>query len=177
MNREYRDNEIDFTNKLTEITKEGGWKLWDFNETEINKLVCFTADESYIDYSNKGGSLYFVNIRCNQDHDFYKSWHNPNPNGECHPDRLVLGDKNFMGRDENGKIVIGEHPKKDFADRNPNFVKIQIAQAVIAMRDRNLGNFWFSGTAKIKPKFYEMVSEEVGEMPVQIASAYAPDYL
>ena len=25
MNREYRDNEIDFTNKLTEITKEGGW--------------------------------------------------------------------------------------------------------------------------------------------------------
>jgi len=45
------------------------------------------------------------------------------------------------------------------------------------MRDRNLGNFWFSGTAKIKPKFYEMVSEEVGEMPVQIASEYAPDYL
>ena len=59
----------------------------------------------------------------------------------------------------------------------PNFVKIQIAQAVIAMRDRNLGNCWFSGTAKIKPKFYEMVSEEVGEIPVQIASEYAPDYL
>ena len=81
-----------------------------------------------------------------------------------------------VGRDENGKIVIGEHPKLNFANRNPAFVAIQIAQAVVAKRNRNLINTNY-GKANIKPEFYEMVSELVGEMPVQIASEYAGDYL
>ena len=64
----------------------------------------------------------------------------------------------------------------NFANRNPAFVAIQIAQAVVAKKNRNLINTNY-GKADIKPEFYEMVSELVGEMPVQIASEYAGDYL
>ena len=170
-----------------DITKENGWKLWDCNKELIDRFVCETADERYIDGSNKGGTLYFADIKCGQGNSIMThnavgaktgrhGCCNPRPDGKSHPDRLVLGDKNFLGKDENGEIVIGRHPKLEFANRNPNFVKIQIAQAVVAQRDRNNINVWGLGKPNIKPKFYEMVSEMVGEMSVQIASEYADDY-
>jgi hypothetical protein len=164
---------------------EDGWKLWDCNKKEIDYWVCCDADDESIEGSNKGGEYYFKEIKCGRSNNIVAvcdrdrggcGCTNPRPDGTRHPDRLQLGELNFMGKDENGKIVIGEHPRLNFANRNPAFVAIQIAQAVVAKKNRNLINTNY-GKANIKPEFYEMVSELVGEMPVQIASEYAGDYL
>ena len=147
-----------------------GWALWRKAGLyeDLHKYVCFfTSGGGSIEGSNEGGSFYFSQEQmCGHDHDEYR-----------HPERLNLAELNFMGKDENGEIVIGKHPECHYADRNPNFVFIQIAQAVVAKRNTNLINLYACGPANIDPKFYEMVSEEVGEMPVQIASEYNEDYL
>ena len=164
---------------------EDGWKLWNCNKKEIDYWVCNDADDNAIEYSNKGGEYYFKEIQCGHSNNLTSvcdrerggnGCTNPRPDGTKHPDRLQLGVLNFMGKDKDGKIVIGEHPRLNFANRNPAFVAIQIAQAVVVKRDRNLINT-NTGKANIKPEFYEMVSKLVGEMPVQIASEYVGDYV
>ena len=164
---------------------EDGWKLWNCNKKEIDYWVCNDADDNAIEYSNKGGEYYFKKIQCGHSNNLTSvcdrerggnGCTNPRPDGTKHPDRLQLGELNFMGKDEDGKIVIGEHPRLNFANRNPAFVAIQIAQAVVAKRNRNLINT-NTGKANIKPEFYEMVSKLVGEMPVQIASEFVGDYV
>ena len=155
--------------------KDDGWALWRKARLyeEMNKYVCTFQNGGYgsIEGSNKGGAYYFSNEQsCNHSDQYLP------PSGNKHPERLNLAELNFMGKDENGEIVIGKHPERYYSDRNPNFVFIQIAQAVVAKRNTNLINVNY-GPANIKPEFYEKVSELVGEMSVQIASEYKGDYV
>ena len=180
------DDSSDFDGNWDNSGKaEDGWKLWNCNKKEIDYWVCDSADDESIEYTNKGGDYYFKEIQCGHSDNILSvcdrdrggnGCTNPRPDGTRHPDRLQLGELNFMGKDEDGKIVIGEHPRLNFANRNPAFVSIQIAQAVVAKRNTNLITVNY-GPANIKPEFYERVSELVGEMSVQIASEYKGDYV
>jgi|SRR5210317_1416631 len=183
---QYVEDEQDFNGHWDNSGKaEDGWKLWNCNKEEIDYWVCNDADDKTMDYTNKGGKYWFKEIKCGNSNNLMSHCNrrdggngctNPRPDGTRHPDRLQLGELNFLGKDENGNVVVGQHPSLNFANRNPAIVAIQIAQAVVAKQNRNLINISYGQKANVKPEFYEKVSELVGEMPVQTASEYVGDY-